>query len=258
MGRAARLRAPRPLVGGVVRAFRAWHGISLEEAQVPTDGFESFDAFFTRRLQPGARPLDPRPGAVHSPADGRIDAMGAIEPGARVRVKGVDYGLGELFRDEEGVARLQGGAFVVVYLSPRDYHRVHLPFDCTIEWVEHVPGARWPVNALGWRMQPRLLARNERVVARLRGERHGVGYLAMVAAWGVGHIEVVVPPGTPAPGERLAGNLDTPLAAGDEFGVFHLGSTVVLGFERTEGLAAAVRVGAAVRMGEALWAPEER
>ena len=241
-----------------MRAFRAWHGISLEEAQVPAAGFDSFDAFFTRRLQPGARPLDPRPGAVRSPADGRIDAMGVIEPGARVHVKGVDYALEELFRDPAGVERLSGGAFVVVYLSPRDYHRVHLPFDCAIEWVEHVPGARWPVNALGWRMQPHLLARNERVVARLRSEVHGAGYLAMVAAWGVGHIEVVAPPGTPAPGSRLDGNPDTTLAAGAEFGVFHLGSTVVLGVERAEGLAPAVRVGAAVRMGEALWAPEER
>ncbi len=258
IGRLARWRPPPPLLQGAVGLFRTWHGIDLTEASVPEGGYRSFDEFFTRRLLPGARPIDPRREAILSPADGRVEAMGRIEPGLRVRVKGVDYALEELFLDSSGVERLAGGLFAVVYLSPRDYHRVHFPFESVVQWVHHVPGARWPVNALGWRLQPRVLARNERVVARLEGERHGLAFLAMVAAWGVGHIEVTALPGAPPPGGRLDGDPDRRFAPGAEFGVFHLGSTVVLAVERSEGLRPTGAVGRRVRMGEALWHAEGR
>ena len=109
MGRLADLTTPPALVQHAIRTFVRVYGVELDEAVVPSEGFDSFDAFFTRALKGGARAVDPRPDVVVSPADGRIEDLGVIEPHASFRVKGFDYEVGELLGAAEEAQLFQGG-----------------------------------------------------------------------------------------------------------------------------------------------------
>ncbi|MFW6051191.1 MAG: archaetidylserine decarboxylase [Myxococcota bacterium] len=257
LGRVADLHGPQALVDGAVRAFSRVYGVDLSEAQVPEGGFSSFDAFFTRRLRPGARPVDPDPTAVVSPADGRVEDRGGVDPHARLRVKGRTYSVAELLGDADAALRYAGGHFFIVYLSPRDYHRVHAPVSGAVELVRHVPGTLWPVNAIGLEHVPNLFARNERVAVLQRSEHHGAVTTVLVGAMGVGRIglsfdDLRTNAGqTIAPLRRYAG-AEPELDRGAELGVFHLGSTVIVFLERGVGVRFHKAPGDVVRMGEAV------
>jgi phosphatidylserine decarboxylase len=259
LGRAARVSAPRPLLRGSIRAYCLAYNIDLAEYEVPEAGFETFDAFFTRRLKPGMRPLDPDASALLSPADGRLEDAGVIEVGSTLRIKGRTYGVGELLDDRLAPSLYAGGQFAVVYLSPRDYHRVHAPVSGEVRLLRHVDGTLFPVNAIGLRHVPRLFARNERVVVEQTTESHGPIATVMVGAIGVGRISVsfdseLVTNDRRAHHERSYVEGEGPhLTRGAELGTFHLGSTVIV-FAGPGARAQLVkRPGDHVRIGEALW-----
>lgn len=257
LGELSRLRPPQPWLREAMRLYVQAYGVDLSEAEVPAAGFDSFDAFFTRRLKQGARTLDPDPDAVISPADGRIEAAGTLEAGATFRVKGSLYTAADLLEDVSLAARFDGGTYAIVYLSPKDYHRVHVPVDGRILSARHIGGTLFPVNAIGVRHISKLFARNERVVIVHDTSRHGTVASVMVGAIGVGRIsvsfdnELVTNNGRPA-GLRSYGVSGPELTRGAEMGVFHLGSTVVLFLEPGLGLRLAKQAGDRVRMGEAL------
>jgi phosphatidylserine decarboxylase len=257
LGRLARVGAPEPVLQTAMRAYCRAYDVDLSECEVPAGGFSSFDAFFTRKLRPGTRTLDPDPAVVLSPSDGRVDDLGSIEPGATLKVKGRAYDVAELIGDPAAGPELEGGTFAVVYLSPRDYHRVHAPVTGSVTAVRHIPGTLFPVNAIGVRYVPNLLARNERVVIHQRSEQHGRVVTVMVGAVGVGRIglsfdDSVVTNDGRAPGLRVYSEHPPQLERGDELGVFHLGSTVVLLLPPGQGHRLLPNAGAHVRMGEAL------
>jgi len=242
-----------------MRAYCRAYDIDLNDYQVPEQGFSTFDAFFTRHLKPGLRPLDPEPDALLSPADGRVEDIGPIEPGAKLTVKGHAYSVAELLADRWAASLYAGGQFAIVYLSPRDYHRVHAPVDGRVRAVRHVPGSLFPVNSIGLQHIPRLFARNERVVIEQNSAAHGPVTSVMVGAIGVGRIslafdnELITNNGR-AYGERIYLGQEGPqLNRGDELGTFHLGSTVILFSGPGAGLAPVIRPGQRVRMGEAIW-----
>jgi phosphatidylserine decarboxylase len=208
------------------RAYVHAYGVNLEEAAPAPDAYRCFDALFTRRLREGARQIDDDD--VVSPADGSIQASGPIDSGARLFVKGRPYEVGELVGDPRDSSLYAEGAFAVVYLSPRDYHRVHSPVDGQITTVRGVPGDLFPVNAIGERHVSRLFVRNNRVAIVIKTPTLGRVTVVMVGAVMVGRICVVaIPANDTPPGTHP---LDPPLAVkrGDEIGVFHLGSTAVL------------------------------
>jgi len=220
-----------PVGRAVVGLYSRAYGISLDECN-KTEGWSSFDDFFTRTLRDGARPIDPDPRIVVSPADGRLDSVGRIEPGRRFMVKGRPYSVDELVGDPAEAARYEGGGGCVIYLSPRDYHRVHAPAGGVIAQIRSLPGDYYPVNAIGMKHVPNLFVRNRRVAIAIdTPPETGLGRITavMVAAIVVGRITVAgigerdVPLGLHEPG--------TPIARGDEIGIFHLGSTVVLFLE---------------------------
>lgn len=263
LGRLARVAAPEPVMHTAMRAYCRAYDVDLSECEVPAGGFGSFDAFFTRKLRPGTRVLDPDPDVVLSPADGRVEDLGAIETGATLRVKGRQYDVAELVGDVAAGPDLEGGRFAVIYLSPRDYHRVHAPVTGPVTAVRHVPGTLFPVNELGVRYVPKLLARNERVAIHQRSQRHGRVVTVMVGAVGVGRIGVsfddtVVTNDGRAPGLRVYTEHPPQLERGGELGVFHLGSTVVLLLPPGQGHRLLPAPGARVRMGEALARKESR
>ena len=257
----ARARVPAPLRTPAYRAFARAVGADLTEAELPLPAYDSFGDFFARRLRPGVRTIDETPGAIIAPCDGVVAARGVATDGVLVQAKGHSYQLDELVVDAQLARRLTGGDYATIYLSPRDYHRVHTPVDARLVRYDYVPGALWPVNPRVAARRDRLLTRNERVVITLDTEL-GVVAVVMVGAAGVGNIRLGHLPGASAEvapdsalwraaGERRRIELDVPLARGDELGAFRLGSTVVVVFEPG---AAKLRgeVGELVRFGERL------
>ncbi|MGB0956853.1 MAG: archaetidylserine decarboxylase [Litorivicinus sp.] len=193
--------------------------------------FQHFNDFFTRSLKDGARVIPEDATVCFSPVDGAISQIGTTENGRVVQAKGQDYALADLLADDELAARLQGGAFTTLYLSPKDYHRIHMPFDGTLTKMIHVPGALFSVNTATADAVPGLFARNERVVCVFDTE-HGEVAMVLVGAMIVAsistawHGEV-----TPVRGiQRWDYKDPTPvrLKRGDELGRFALGSTVVM------------------------------
>ena len=223
---------PSPLGKAVVGVYSRAYDVSLDDC-AERGGWTSFDHFFTRELRDGARPVDADPRVLVSPADGRLESPGRVDADSTYFVKGRPYRVEELVGDAEEAKRYVGGGGCVVYLSPRDYHRVHSPCDGTIARVRSMPGDYYPVNSIGLDHIPNLFARNRRVAIAIDTPKStGLGRVTavMVAAIVVGRITVT---GIPARDVPLGDH--TPrvsLERGDELGMFHLGSTVVLFFER--------------------------
>jgi phosphatidylserine decarboxylase len=198
-----------------------------------------------------------------SPVDGAVGQLGQVSGGRLIQAKGRDYSLAELLDDPGQEAGFEGGEFITLYLSPRDYHRIHAPCEGVIARARHVPGALMPVNLPSVQHVPDLFARNERLLCYLQGP---LGRVAMVAvgAYNVGRISARFDPGWNAPPGKDAWvtnrqgtrpethRYDPPFAVrqGDEVMTFHLGSTVVLVFEPGRlRLDAGLRAGGAVRLG---------
>jgi phosphatidylserine decarboxylase len=255
LGRLAASRAPQPVVNAAVAAFVRAYDVDLSEVEVPPGGFRTFDDFFTRRLRPGARLIDPDASALVSPADGRIEDLGEITSGAQLTVKGQSYTAADLLGDSEAAASYAGGRYFVVYLSPRDYHRVHAPTSGSMVSVRYIPGTLFPVNRIGAHV-PRLFARNERLAMAQKSAVHGLVTTIMVGAIGVGRIglsfdDLQTNRGH-APGLRRYPDSSISLVRGDELGVFHMGSTAIVMTPPGCGLDVVVRAGAVTRMGEAM------
>lgn len=230
---AARWRAEwwkNALTGWFIRQY----DVDLSEAveQNPR-GYEHFNAFFTRALRPDARPLPDDIDTIVSPADGTISAIGRIEGGTLVQAKGHTFTVTELLGGDETLAnRFHGGHYSTVYLSPSDYHRVHMPASGRLREMIHIPGRLFGVAGFSVRAVDRLFARNERVAAVFDTARGPLAVI-MVGAINVSSIETVWSGVvTPPRGKRVrrwfyrSGDARS-FRRGDEIGRFNLGSTVI-------------------------------
>jgi phosphatidylserine decarboxylase len=234
VGAAARAYLPRSLRQPLLGRFAASYGIDLVEAEKPLGEYLSFLDLFTRRLRPGLRPQDPAvSGGVNSPVDGALIASGRVEAGTLIQAKGLPYRLDELLAADPLVARFEGGAYATLYLSPRDYHRIHVPFTGRVVAVGRVEGELWPVNEASTAFTPGLYVRNRRAywIAEGTAEDEGLDVAAVLVA--ATHVGGVVLDARWLEGRTL-GRRDrlavTGLACapGDDLGTFELGSTVVL------------------------------
>jgi phosphatidylserine decarboxylase len=256
LGRITSTRGPRPVVDAAVRAFVRVYDVDLSEVDMPDGGFRTFDEFFTRRLVEGARVVDPDPQALVSPADGRMEDLGEITQSGELMVKGQPYTVADLLGDEEAAAAYEGGRYFVVYLSPRDYHRVHAPTCGSVQYVRYVPGTLFPVNRIGTDHISQLFARNERLAIVQESGVHGGVTTIMVGAIGVGRIglsfdDVQTNRGD-APGVRSYADSPILLDRGEELGVFHMGSTVIVMTLPGCELEIIAEAGASARMGECM------
>jgi phosphatidylserine decarboxylase len=216
----------RAVVGAYVRAYQ----VDLGEAEPIGDNgaaYPSFDAFFTRNLRDGARPCGAADDVLVSPADGRLDAMGVVDDGT-ITVKGRPYGARDLLASKEAAARCQGGQFAVIYLSPRDYHRVHTPAAGRLVEIRSCPGDLFPVNSVSEQHIPDFLVRNRRVATDIETRQNGRIHVVMVAAMIVGRITVTGVPERDVPIGTRVFDPAIELERGDELAVFHLGSTAVM------------------------------
>lgn len=218
-----------PLIRWFARAYR----IDWREARYRSPGaYPTFNAFFTRELRPGARPVDGAPAAVVSPVDAAVSQAGIVQGGRLLQAKGHHFDLVRLLGGSPArAAPFRGGSFATLYLSPRDYHRIHMPLGGVLEEMVCVPGRLFSVKAATTRAVPGLFARNERVVAVFRT---GAGPLALVlvGAVFVGSIETVWHGVVTPPREREVRRWEYPdgavrLEKGQELGRFNMGSTVI-------------------------------
>jgi len=245
-------RVPGPLRAPLYRTYARFTGANLDEVRLALDAFPSLGAFFVRELKPGLRPFPTDPSAIGSPVDGTVQSTCAIERGSVVQAKGRDYSVDEMLGMPGIAARLEGGHAWTIYLSPRDYHRIHAPEACRLTAATWIGGDRFSVA-------PKVLARrrvldvNERCVLTLECERATV-YLVLVGALNVGRMRVVgVEP-------DHVGALAKPrtFARGEELARFEMGSTIVLftppGVARCDADIAPTR---GVRMGQPIgaWTP---
>ena len=228
------------LTTAVIRWFVGRYQVNMAEAANPDiSSYPSFNQFFTRPLRAGARPLADT--ALICPVDGAISQFGAIHADQIFQAKGHAYSTTALVGgDAEMAARYQDGQFATIYLSPRDYHRIHMPCDGRLLSMTYVPGALFSVNPATARGVPGLFARNERVVCEFEGP-HSRFVLTLVGATIVGSMGTVwhgiVNP--PRPGRIQHWDYQDQqiiLRKGEEMGRFQLGSTVVLLFPATAGL----------------------
>lgn len=244
------------LILGFTRLYR----VALNEAESPdSDAYPCFDAFFTRALKPGARPLPENPHVIVSPADGILSQIGSLTGQWLIQAKGKDYSVAGLLGGDSKLAKLfEDGEFATIYLSPRDYHRVHMPYAGTLKEMIHIPGRLFSVNEATAAAVDNLFTRNERVVCRFDTDL-GPMVVVLVGALLVAGIEtawhgLVSPPSSNRIRRwRYDGTLH--LKRGAELGRFHTGSTVILMFGQKAARWLDVRPGQRVQMGKSLATP---
>lgn len=258
MGRLTHCRNPA-FKNLFIRAItRAYH-VNLDEAVEPDlKAYGCFNEFFTRPLKPEARPLTQIPGALASPADGFLSQAGRIDAGRIIQAKGKDYRAVDLLGgDAARAAPFEGGQFATIYLSPRDYHRLHMPLAGTLREMVHIPGRLFSVNDATARGVPKLFARNERVAA-LFDTAAGPMALVLVGAIFVASIEtvwhgVVTPPSAAKVRSWTYAPETVRLDRGAEMGRFNMGSTIIVLFGRDAvEWSPSLQPGAILRMGEAI------
>lgn len=226
-----------PLVEAYIRFFK----VDMQEAEFPNPGdYPSFNDFFTRKLKDGVHKINTNPSTLISPCDGTVTQIGKIEQGTLMQAKGRYYGVEELLGGNHPQAHATAeefinGGFCSMYLSPRDYHRVHAPADVRLKTMAHIPGRLFSVAAYAPRTIPRLYVRNERVACIFESDLGAIA-VVMVGALNVGSIETtwhgVVTPSVYAV-TRVDYSQDLParevdLGRGEELGRFNLGSCVIV------------------------------
>lgn len=242
------------LIDTVTRKF----GVDLSEAAEPDPtAYPTFNAFFTRALKPGARVADADPAAFLMPADGHVSQCGDIVDGRIFQAKGQSFTAAELLGDDEAARPFTDGVYATVYLSPRDYHRVHMPWTGTLRETVHVPGRLFSVGTDAVASVPRLFARNERLVCHFDTD-FGPMVQVMVGALLVSGVETVwsgeeIPPYADAITRKDYRGRGIVLERFAEMARFNYGSTVIVLLPR--GVAAldpALKAESPVRLGQRL------
>ena len=255
IGALTRWSLPTAVRLAAMKAFARRYGVDLSEC--PELGrYRTFGEFFARPLRPGLRPIAPGDRVAVSPVDAVVSEAGIAAGGQLVQAKGISYSAAALLADEDLARRLEGGAYATLYLSPRDYHRIHFPLGGRVLGWRYVPGRLWPVNPASVRTVPGLFAVNERLVTVLDTPAGRCAVVA-VGATVVGRVHAYYDPSVPltnlrggAP-RRRDYEAPLPVEKGQELGAFEMGSTVVLLFEPGRmHLDARLVAGAAVRVGE--------
>ncbi len=220
------------LIKQFIRTFNVDIGEALHEE---LREYKNFNAFFTRQLKPGLRPIDTSENIMTCPADGTISQIGKLDGLQLIQAKGCTYSAATLLGNCEEAQQFTGGNFATIYLSPKDYHRVHMPLAGTLESTRYIPGKLFSVNGTTTHHIPGLFARNERLVCLFDTELGKVAII-LVGAMLVAGIETVwcsqyQPNPKTIVEDRFIGKKHLALSKGEELGQFNFGSTVIVLFE---------------------------
>ena len=251
MGFQARLRLPRIAHRLLIRWFVWKYDVNLSECQGGIDDFKSLSDFFLRPLLPNARTIDKDPMNWVSPVDGTVHVFGQIENG-RFKQSNSQYGeVSKLLgysEDHPKVAPYLNGQYAIIYLSPKDYHRVHSAQEGKIISLDYRPGKLWPVFPAATRQIPNLFDRNERLVFH-QETTHGPCVLAMIGAFGVGRMTTGLSSITTNTGGKASSQAgDWSIERAQELGRFELGSTVILLWPKTQ-IKWTMQTGQSIRLG---------
>ena len=260
-GRLADSDSSPALKNRVIKWFIGRYGVDMSEAaETDPEAYPTFNAFFTRALKPGIRPLADGEKTLVSPVDGAISQLGQVTGDRVFQAKGQSFSLSELLGGEEATtAPFTSGEFSTIYLSPKDYHRIHMPMAGTLRQMIHVPGKLFSVNPVTAENVPNLFARNERVVCIFDTDS-GPMAMVLVGAMIVGSVEtrwagVVVLGSRQVTSTRYEGEQAISFEKGEEMGRFRLGSTVIMVMPKGAVTWNSDQVaGKTVRMGEAFGA----
>lgn len=251
-GGLANRTVPKALRPSVYRGYSRIFGATPDDAELPLAEYRSINAFFTRALRPGLRPVAER--AIVSPADSAVGAAGPVADGTLIQAKGRNFSLSALLGDDALAHRMDGGTFATLYLAPKDYHRVHVPLDGEITGATYIPGELWPVNVYAVTHVADLFAVNERIVVTIRTPKGGLAMVVLVGATMVGMTRLVFDDlHTNARRRQVQRKTYSPplrVRAGDPLGHFEFGSTVILVCSPETGALEPLTVGQTVRMGE--------
>lgn len=246
-----------PVKNFSLKVYLSLHDVNMSEAvQENPYAYETLNAFFTRALKAEARPVD-NTATMICPVDGRVSQAQAIENGRVFQAKGHDYSLLELVGGINELAEpFQDGSFATLYLSPRDYHRIHMPMDGKLTDMVYVPGRLFSVAPHTVKTVPRLFARNERLVCKFDTE-NGPMIMILVGAVNVSAIDTVwagsvTPPSKNKVIHTRYPNVDINLKKGMEMGRFNLGSTVIMLTNNQLDLDKNIKHDEPVRLGQAL------
>jgi phosphatidylserine decarboxylase len=252
-------RSQKPFIKNhFIQWFCEHYGVDLSDSiiQNPTE-FASFQDFFSRALRPGARPIAPGANTIVSPADGILSSQGEIREHALVQAKGQYYSLPQLLADENWAAKFAEGAYYTVYLSPKDYHRVHMPLAGSLLSMRYIPGRLFPVNNQSARRVDRLFVRNERLICYFRTDFGPIAVI-LVGALLVGQMSTVwqktINSNRPNKIQDWHYDGKQEFEKGDEIGRFTMGSTVIVLLPSVKmiGCESIQSKGASVKMGQAL------
>jgi phosphatidylserine decarboxylase len=249
------IRFPKGLNLWIMRTFAKRYNLNLDEAEKSLEEYPTIGALFTRALKAGTHTLDQRPAIAISPADGHVLNSGRLNEGRLIQCKGRDFHVADLLANPDEVDLFKNGSWCTVYLSPRDYHRVHHPIEGTIDKAHYLTGKLWPVNQAAVQHVKNLFCVNERVVTYVNSPLGRVATI-MVGATSVGHISM-------AYDEAIVANKGNPtclkeypvginIERSDELGTFHLGSTAIVLFANPDVQLAELTDGQAIRIGEAI------
>ncbi len=228
----------KPWKNFLIKTFVKFFKVDMEQAIWPgAEDYSSFNSFFIRNLKPEVRNRTKDQGSIFSPVDGAVSQIGEINEGDIIQAKGMSYSLNSLLANDVARVKLfQNGSFITLYLSPRDYHRIHMPVSGKLVKSIFVPGDLFPVNTASVRTVDQLFARNERFISLFETE---LGLMAqiMVGATFVGSMETVFAGQiTPTKHREIAikeyEEKSVKLNQTEEFGHFNMGSTVILLFEK--------------------------
>lgn len=250
-------RIESSLVTPSIKAFSKSFGVNLDEAKNPDpSSYASFNAFFTREIKEELRPI--ADSLIVSPVDGTVSQSGAVKEGRIFQAKGQDYTVQELLAcSDEEAKRFEKGQFATIYLSPKDYHRMHMPFKGDLRQQVHIPGRLFSVAPHTVKTVPRIFARNERVVANFDTE-YGRMAMVLVGAINVAAIEtvwdgLVTPPKGKTITRKEYQSGEVVLDKGQEMGRFNMGSTVILVLESNNPtLSSDLIEGLPLKMGQAI------
>jgi phosphatidylserine decarboxylase len=236
VGAAVRIRLPKMIQTPVNSAFVSMFGLNMQEAAKPLTEYESIEEIFTRSLGPNQRQIK---GSYVASADGVLEmSRGAMNGNEAIQAKGLAYSLSEVVTGDSGVD-ICARWFTTVYLAPHNYHRVHAPFSGQVTAIRYIPGRLWPVNRPAVRAVSNLFSRNERLVFDFDIEGGGKAWVVMVGAFNVGRMATRLEPNfvTNAISRQISVShkpqnkrFSTPVsvAAGEELGIFMLGSTTIV------------------------------